>query len=70
MAPSFDSGLSWVSVSEETPYGKAGIDWQILGEFAAVHVEVPVNTHAVIELPGMEQEIAGSGRHDYLIQLK
>ncbi|MBQ7372678.1 MAG: family 78 glycoside hydrolase catalytic domain [Blautia sp.] len=69
VAPSFDSGLTSVSVSEETPYGKAAIDWKIIEKQATVHVEVPVNTQAVIDLPGKEQVTVGSGSYDYIVAL-
>ncbi|MBR2766059.1 MAG: family 78 glycoside hydrolase catalytic domain [Blautia sp.] len=62
--PSFTSGLTSASVSEDTPYGKIRIDWRIVAEKTFVHIEVPVNTEAVIELPGMDAEIVGSGIYD------
>ena len=69
VAPSFNSGLTSVEVSEETPYGKAAVEWKLIGNQAFVHVEVPVNAQAVIELPGIETENVGSGRYDYFVKL-
>lgn len=66
--PSFTSGLTNASVSEDTPYGKASVDWKIVGGKTLVHIEVPVNTEAVIELPGAVAEVVGSGVYDRLIR--
>ena len=65
--PSFTSGLTSVSVSEDTPYGKASVDWKSVAGKTLVHIEVPVNTEAVIELPGAAAEVVGSGVYDRLI---
>jgi hypothetical protein len=32
-----------------------------------MHAEVPANTEAVIELPGMESVTVGSGSYDWLV---
>lgn len=65
--PSFATGLTSAAVSEETPYGRAAVEWRVIGDAVAVHVEVPVNTEAVVELPGMEPVTVGSGRYDWLV---
>ena len=65
--PSFTSGLTHATVSEETPYGKAAVEWRIAGDAVMVHVEVPANTEAVIELPHMESVTVGSGNYDWLV---
>lgn len=68
--PSFTSGLTHAAVSEETPYGRAAVEWHILGDAVAVHTEVPVNVQAVIELPGVQPVTVGSGSHDWLASLE
>ncbi|MDO4866663.1 MAG: family 78 glycoside hydrolase catalytic domain [Clostridia bacterium] len=65
--PSFTSGLTSASVSEDTPYGVASVEWRIVGDAVCVHVEVPVNAEAVIELPDREAVTVGSGSHDWLV---
>ena len=65
--PSFTSGLTHAAVSEETPYGRAAVEWRIVGDAVAVHAEVPVNTEAVIELPNMESVTICSGGYDWLV---
>ena len=65
--PSFTSGLTHAAVSEETPYGKAAVEWHIVADAVVVHAEVPANTEAVIELPGMESVTVGSGSYDWLV---
>ena len=67
VAPSFDSGLTSVAVSEETPYGKAAVEWHLADGHAFVHAEVPPNAKAVIDLPGKEPITVGSGQYDYII---
>ena len=65
--PSFTSGLTSAAVSEDTPYGMASVEWHVIGDTACVHVEVPANTEAVIELSGMEGATVGSGSYDWLV---
>ena len=63
--PSFTSGLTHASVSEDTPYGVAAVEWRIVDDTVLVHAEVPVNTEAVIDLPGRESITVGSGCYDW-----
>ena len=65
--PHFDCGLTSCEVSEETPYGKAAIRWTLIDDKAVVHVEVPANTTATLELPGHTGEQIGSGSYDFMI---
>lgn len=69
VSPSFDSGLTSVSVSENTPYGTAAVDWRIVDHVIFVHVEIPANTTAVIDLPGRNKETVGSGSYDFMIDI-
>ncbi len=66
--PSFAFGLTHAAVSEHTPYGRAAVAWRAVGDRVAVHVEVPVNTRAVVELPGMAPVTVGSGSYDWLVE--
>lgn len=68
IAPTFDIGLTEVSVSEETPYGSASVRWNKIQNSVFVHVEIPANTTAIIRLPGINQEV-GSGIYDYLVDI-
>jgi alpha-L-rhamnosidase len=68
VAPHFDCGLTEVSASENTPYGRVSVNWRLVGTEALVHVEVPVNTTARIHLPGQTSE-TGSGIYNYLVHL-
>ena len=65
--PSFASGLTASSVSENTPYGVAAVDWRVIDDAVCVHVEVPVNAEAVIDLPNMDEITVGSGSYDWLV---
>ena len=65
--PAFTSGLTHAAVSEVTPYGRAAVVWQAVDKTILVHVEVPVNTEAVIELPGQAPVVVGSGSYDWVV---
>ncbi len=67
--PALDCGLTSAAVSEETPWGKASVSWEILEKKALVHVEVPVGTEAEIRLPGRERETVGSGSYVFTADL-
>ena len=69
IAPALDCGLTSAGVSEETPYGKAAVDWELLDGRAIVHVEIPANTTAEVALPGIREEI-GSGRYTFTVNRK
>ena len=68
VTPALDCGLAWAETAQETPYGKATVRWEIVGDVAFVHVEVPANTSAEICLPGIEPLIVGSGRYSWIIK--
>ena len=67
MKPSFVPGLTSAAVSEETPYGRAAVKWCAVGDRVLVHAEVPANTRADVELPGMPPVTVGSGSYDWLV---
>jgi alpha-L-rhamnosidase len=46
----------------DSPYGPYSVSWTLNGEKLVVHVSVPPNTEAKVELPGVEKMI-GSGKH-------
>lgn len=66
VSPDFNCGLSAVSLSKETPYGKAGAEWERVEDKIILHVTVPANTEAEICLPEREIEITGSGRYTFV----
>ena len=68
--PSFASGLSHALVSEDTPYGVASVDWRVANGTAVVHVEVPANARAVIDIPGVPERTVGSGSYDFTADLR
>ena len=65
--PALDCGLESVSVSEETPYGKAAVEWMKEGEQTRVKVMIPANTTAEIVLPGI-REVVGSGKYEFVVR--
>lgn len=68
--PSLDCGLKSAAVREETPYGLAAVDWEIIEDTAVVHVTVPAGTTAEISLPGLEPETVGSGKYTFTCKVK
>lgn len=70
VSPGFDCGLRWASVKEETPYGLAAVDWELLGKNAVVHVTVPANATAEICLPGVPEQTVGSGKYTFQVEAK
>ena len=69
IAPSFSSGLTSAAVSEETPYGRAAVEWRIVNGKAFIHIVVPANTEAEIDLPGVHETV-GSGEYDLCAALR
>lgn len=62
VAPAFNCGLDFARVSEETPYGKAAVEWNLHGKKISVHICIPPNTTAEIYLPDRIENV-GSGRY-------
>ncbi len=69
IAPDLYCGLTHAAVSEDTPYGTASAEWEILGEHVVVHVTIPPNTRAEICLPGMDPAEEESGSFRYVVKL-
>ncbi len=67
VAPALDCGLTSAAVSEETPYGRAEVAWELVDGLVIVHVTVPANTTAQICLPGKETETVGSGSYVFTV---
>jgi alpha-L-rhamnosidase len=65
--PHLNCGLKSVDVSEETPYGKAAISWNLVDEHAFITVTVPANTTAEICINGVEKQTVGSGTYHYYV---
>jgi alpha-L-rhamnosidase len=67
--PAYDCGLTSASVSEQTPYGQAKVEWKLNHGEAELMVEVPVNTQAEIVLGQGKVETVGSGSYHFSIAL-
>lgn len=68
ISPALDCGLTYAEVKENTPYGEAAVRWEKDGGIAMVHIVVPPNTTALVELPGMENAEVGSGEYTYCVK--
>ena len=69
VVPALDCGLKFVSIQENSPYGKIKIDWQRIKNQIIVHVTVPVNTTADIVLSNFVKKDVGSGNYTFVITI-
>ena len=58
-------GLTSAKASVETPYGTAGICWELNGEELHGSLEVPACCTAELELPGKPAQVLGSGTYEF-----
>ncbi|MDQ0577635.1 alpha-L-rhamnosidase [Agromyces albus] len=65
IAPRPLAALDHARASHRTPYGAASVAWRREGSAVIVVAEVPPNTDAVVDLPGLEPVVVGSGRHEW-----
>ena len=68
-APRPGGDFTSASAAHETPYGRASIDWRIVGGEMVVDVVVPTGTDAVVDLPGETPVAVGSGSHTFTTSL-
>lgn len=59
-------GIDSATASLQTPYGTARVGWEREGDRVRVSAQVPPNTRAVLDLPGVQGEV-GSGEHTWEI---
>lgn len=55
--------ITSASVSHVSPYGKVACSWKIAGDKLQVEVDMPLNCTAMLDLPGDEPVIIGSGQY-------
>jgi alpha-L-rhamnosidase len=60
-------GLTFASASHETPWGRAGISWQIAAGRLHVAMTVPPNCTATADLPGRPLTSLPSGTHHAVV---
>ncbi|MGC5221350.1 family 78 glycoside hydrolase catalytic domain [Micromonospora sp. DT81.3] len=65
IAPRPLAELEHASARHITPYGPASVSWRRAGSSIVVTAEIPPNTTAVIDLPGLDVAEVGSGRHEW-----
>ena len=65
IAPRPLGALTHARASHVTPYGPASVAWRRDGDEVVVTAEVPPNTEAVVDLPGVAVSVVGSGRHEW-----
>lgn len=67
VAPRPGGTVTHASVSHVSAYGKHSCRWEIKGNQLEVQIEVPPNTTAQVDLPGVEEEV-GSGKKSYKVK--
>lgn len=65
IAPRPLRALEHARASHRTPYGPASVGWRRDGDAVVVTAEVPPNTEAVVDLPGVAASVVGSGLHEW-----
>jgi alpha-L-rhamnosidase len=66
VAPLPGGGLSYAKVKYDSPYGMIESEWELDGEILTLNVTVPLNTQAVIVVPGARAERkVGSGKYTF-----
>lgn len=65
IAPRPLRALEHARASLRTPYGPASVAWHREGAAVVVVAEVPPNTEAAVDLPGIAPHVVGSGRHEW-----
>ena len=61
--PILGGGLTSASAAVETPYGQAGVAWQLEGDLFRIEIKVPVGTKCELTLPSGETTIYTNGIH-------
>lgn len=65
IAPRPLGALDSASARHDSPYGPAAVSWVRSGSTITVTAEVPPNTTATVDLPGVPTVEVGSGRHEW-----
>ncbi|WP_420111856.1 family 78 glycoside hydrolase catalytic domain [Pseudactinotalea sp.] len=60
-------GIESAATTLDTPYGHARVGWELDGDTVTVRAEVPPNTTAQVDLPGVPATEVGSGAHTWVI---
>ncbi|MDD3194703.1 MAG: family 78 glycoside hydrolase catalytic domain [Paludibacter sp.] len=61
--------LSHVKASTGTIYGEVSVHWKRSGKQVDLTVILPVNTRATVRLPGLSDQLVGSGTHSFTTTL-
>jgi alpha-L-rhamnosidase len=60
-------GFAYASAEHLTPYGRAKVRWERVGDEIAVEALVPANTSADVVLPDGSRHEVGSGTHRWTV---
>lgn len=66
IAPRPGGGLTWADTALESPHGRIAVSWRLAdGGELDVEVTVPDGVTAEVDLPGVEPQRVGAGRHRF-----
>jgi alpha-L-rhamnosidase len=63
--PAVVGDLTWVKASYDSVRGRIVSEWKRDGQHVTLHVIIPANTTATIDLPGQEAKKVGPGEHTF-----
>lgn len=63
--PDVHCGLDWVKGHYDSVHGRIAVEWRKAEDGVSIHVEIPVNTAAVVRLGDGTEKRVGSGCYDW-----
>ena len=69
ISPVIGDGVNFAKGKYASIYGKIAVSWKLKDTHALLHVEIPVNTKAYINLKSDEYKEVGSGVYDFEVAL-
>jgi alpha-L-rhamnosidase len=68
--PQIPDGVTWANTSQETPFGKLVVNWNLAGEMLELEIEIPVGVEAEIVLPDSVNYYKVDGKEYDLIDIE
>lgn len=69
VAPRVNGNITHASARHDTPYGPLSIEWKVLDDQLHMRLEVPYGTSAVVNMPGLADEILRGGIYERIYSL-
>jgi alpha-L-rhamnosidase len=62
-------GLTWAKAAHDSPYGRISTHWKHSDDTFSLHVVIPPNTTATVDLPDGKLVEVGAGEHTFSAKL-